>query len=425
MPEMRASKQLWEKTHTFGCLGDAVQSLKKVPRSYIEADLRTIGKNDDFDNAVCSYGPDENGRMFELHHHRDYRWRKLAYDCRCEVWVFEMPRSTVDLRRSTIASLYQSAAAAGENNEPNAVPPGACGESVSFGWTTDLWNEEHQVAADDFLPNWFSRMMPAIEPLTLYDLCLPGSHDTITYDLSTSISEGDTAASFRRFGGMGVGSIVKNASVCQQLTLQAQLDSGIRFFDMRIMFTNDDWYGLHAVTSNQKALHYFEVIQKWLLTHEHEIVVIFTSRHGNDETSGHEQFPDVDIVKKLEFWSSLENLFGNLLIDHHETPLKTTSISELIKRGTRVAFICSDWAQFTNRSSVALDADLDMSNFLPGSYSDPVLDTLNLFSTLHPSGENDKWMLVSLAFSMPAKAIAASVHKMGGCSAFGVPGMTR
>ena len=41
-----------------------------------------------------------------------------------------------------------------------------------------------------FLSNWMSEILPVIKDLTLLDLSYPGTHDTLTYDLSTIVSEG-------------------------------------------------------------------------------------------------------------------------------------------------------------------------------------------------------------------------------------------
>ena len=45
-------------------------------------------------------------------------------------------------------------------------------------------------AVDDFLPNWMGNILSVIREYTLLDLSLPGTHDTLTYDLSTTVAEG-------------------------------------------------------------------------------------------------------------------------------------------------------------------------------------------------------------------------------------------
>ena len=58
-----ADKTLLESSTEFDTLGDAVKSLRKVPSAFIDQDLEIVRKNDQHDNAVCSYGPDENGAL--------------------------------------------------------------------------------------------------------------------------------------------------------------------------------------------------------------------------------------------------------------------------------------------------------------------------------------------------------------------------
>ena len=40
-----------------------------------------------------------------------------------------------------------------------------------------------------FLENWMQNLMPVLKTSKLSDLCLPGTHDTMTYDLSTTVSD--------------------------------------------------------------------------------------------------------------------------------------------------------------------------------------------------------------------------------------------
>ena len=42
----------------------------------------------------------------------------------------------------------------------------------------------------DFLPDWMGTLQPILGSMTILDLSLPGTHDTLTYDLSTTVSDG-------------------------------------------------------------------------------------------------------------------------------------------------------------------------------------------------------------------------------------------
>ena len=48
------------------------------------------------------------------------------------------------------------------------------------------------LSASDSTPhaNWMGDLMPAIGNLSLLDLSLPGTHDSMTFDLSTRVSDG-------------------------------------------------------------------------------------------------------------------------------------------------------------------------------------------------------------------------------------------
>merc|ERR1712093_513854 len=112
-----------------------------------------------------------------------------------------------------------------------------------------------------FLPNWIGHLMPAIGDATLLDLSLPGTHDTLTYDLSTTVSDGglddypDISAFLHDFPWLSPGSFIKTMAHTQGLNVVQQLDSGVRFFDIRIMLESqqNDWYGLHCLETNQPA----------------------------------------------------------------------------------------------------------------------------------------------------------------------------
>ncbi|KAH8050016.1 phosphoric diester hydrolase [Aureococcus anophagefferens] len=97
---------------------------------------------------------------------------------------------------------------------------------------------------------------------TLLDLSLPGTHDALTYDLSTTVSEAgidDHPAlaavlhARRRRVAEAVGAFVRGQAQTQALNVSAQLDAGVRFVDFRVMYTSGDWYGLHLLQTRRPA----------------------------------------------------------------------------------------------------------------------------------------------------------------------------
>ena len=115
--------------------------------------------------------------------------------------------------------------------------------------------------ANDFLANWMGEMESVIANQTLLDLSLPGSHDTMTYDLSTALSDGYeglpsiVTTILHELTPLVAGQFIRDQGRTQGLNLTAQLDGGVRFIDFRIMFTSSlpesaegkatkDWYCL-------------------------------------------------------------------------------------------------------------------------------------------------------------------------------------
>lgn len=62
---------------------------------------------------------------------------------------------------------------------------GSCAGAVAM-----LPSRSPATAADGFLADWMSHVSTIIGSQTLLDLSLPGTHDSMTFDLSTTFSDG-------------------------------------------------------------------------------------------------------------------------------------------------------------------------------------------------------------------------------------------
>lgn len=108
------------------------------------------------------------------------------------------------------------------------------------------------------LPNWMGTFLAsgALRNLALVDLSLPGTHDSITYDLSRTVSD-DGLDAIQRIAEMlhtlSGGTIqllpgeleefFRLQAKTQQLSITQQLDNGVRFLDIRIMMEYDSKVG--------------------------------------------------------------------------------------------------------------------------------------------------------------------------------------
>ena len=98
--------------------------------------------------------------------------------------------------------------------------------------------------------NWMEAASHAIGGLTLLDLTLPGTHDTLTFDMSNKLPENsdsnpmkkETMQAYQAVIGEGIAlmtqetqNIIKDSCKNQVETLTRQLDLGVRFFDWRMV----------------------------------------------------------------------------------------------------------------------------------------------------------------------------------------------
>eukprot|EP01006_Ploeotia_vitrea_P054566 TRINITY_DN67901_c1_g2_i2.p2 TRINITY_DN67901_c1_g2~~TRINITY_DN67901_c1_g2_i2.p2 ORF type:complete len:444 (-),score=34.81 TRINITY_DN67901_c1_g2_i2:1231-2562(-) len=221
---------------------------------------------------------------------------------------------------------------------------------------------------DEFTANWLGHLLPVLGDLTYLDLSLPGTHDTMTYDLSNWIADGTNdippwlAATLHDIPPHLVGPFIKQFAQTQWLNVTEQLDSGVRYLDFRIMYTlgevivgKKEWYCIHFLQTHKTALHYLQEVQQWVKAHPKEIVTLTLSRHGNVCNKGNDQYPDVSKKIKQEFWKEIETLFDGLLFDNTQSATNLTKISTLINTNQRVVIYASDYVEFTGSSRHALD----------------------------------------------------------------------
>lgn len=123
----------------------------------------------------------------------------------------------------------------------------------------------------------------------LRHLCLPGSHQSGTYHISQKM---------RRIP------LVEGWSRCQQLSVQAQLCGGIRFFDFRIMTHENQIWLHHNVVACIRLREALQEVKDFVTDNPSEIVFIFLDRDGKD-------------VNWTQVQVHISELFGDTLIMEH------------------------------------------------------------------------------------------------------------
>lgn len=236
-----------------------------------------------------------------------------------------------------------------------------------------LLRSSNAEAPDFSLANWMQELGPLLANQTLLDLSLPGTHDTMTYDLSTTFSDNaediPSALSWilHTFGSEipTVGNFGRDQSKTQGLDITAQLNAGIRFIDFRIGYTRNSpfglksaWYNLHFMQSQHDCLYHFQEVRSWLDAHPGEIVVFWLSKHGSECATGEDQYPGVSTDEKRKFWAEIENVFQGLLFNRDKGDLNSTTIKEMLALNQRVVIYAADYSDFTANSTLAYDSCL-------------------------------------------------------------------
>eukprot|EP00672_Neobodo_designis_P021524 CAMPEP_0174851594 /NCGR_PEP_ID=MMETSP1114-20130205/23273_1 /TAXON_ID=312471 /ORGANISM="Neobodo designis, Strain CCAP 1951/1" /LENGTH=473 /DNA_ID=CAMNT_0016086139 /DNA_START=102 /DNA_END=1523 /DNA_ORIENTATION=- len=214
--------------------------------------------------------------------------------------------------------------------------------------------------------DWMGYGAEAFANHTLLDLVLPGTHDTLTFDLSTSISDNANdlpppiAALLHDLHDFaGLAAAVRRQATTQHGNLTQQLDAGMRFIDLRITFTappdapspNDNsgddtsggeaWYGLHMLQTVRPALEHLRHVKAWFDAHPTEVIVVWVSRHGS---TCYNTFPGASAEQQRRFWRDVIELFGPLVFRNHR-PWNVTTLHEYVHvLRQRVVFVVSDRA---------------------------------------------------------------------------------
>jgi hypothetical protein len=228
-------------------------------------------------------------------------------------------------------------------------------------------------------------MRDSIGHLTLLDLSLPGTHDTLTYDLSLRVSDGGIDGSdvlaellhnYTAIIPNGIEDYIRQQAQTHDLDIVSQLNNGMRFIDFRQMFeysdgADADWYSLHMIQSVQTCMVYLTQIRQWMDIHDQEIVVLWLSKHGDTSAEGGNQYPNTPIEAKQKYWQQIEGLFQGLLVDFSVTKINETTVASMISSNQRLVIYASDYVEFTGSSKYALDAKL-IDNRLGPSCTDEV-----------------------------------------------------
>ncbi|XP_055767612.1 PI-PLC X domain-containing protein 1-like isoform X3 [Salvelinus fontinalis] len=146
--------------------------------------------------------------------------------------------------------------------------------------------------------DWMSQLPEELWGTPLWDLAIPGSHDSMSYCLDTHSpvlgSESFMLQFLDRLAPCIVRPCVYRWATTQMWCIPDQLDAGIRFFDLRIAHkniknthntqdllkthnTDDTLYFAHAIYTLQTVKEALSTMAVWLKQHQKEVVILSCS----------------------------------------------------------------------------------------------------------------------------------------------------
>ncbi|KFV76665.1 PI-PLC X domain-containing protein 1, partial [Struthio camelus australis] len=129
---------------------------------------------------------------------------------------------------------------------------------------------------------WMSQLPENLWDVPLYNLSLPGSHDTMTYCLDKNSAVSDNESKLVNFLNKWmpciVHPIIMKWSTTQELNVTEQLEAGVRYLDFRIAHKANDpsmnLYFVHMLYTTVTVQDILCEVVKWLETHPQEVVIL-------------------------------------------------------------------------------------------------------------------------------------------------------
>ncbi|XP_060724823.1 PI-PLC X domain-containing protein 1 isoform X2 [Tachysurus vachellii] len=171
---------------------------------------------------------------------------------------------------------------------------------------SDVWRSQPCSRCAD----WMSQLPSELLDVPLWNLTIPGSHDTMTYCLDRNSpvlsSEPWILTVLDHVVPCVIRPCIKKWATTQELSICSQLDSGIRFLDLRIAHKKKDlswmFYFAHGIYSLLTVKEALTDVADWLVCHTNEVVIISLSA-----------FEDVTPVQHNNLINFLIELFGKKL----------------------------------------------------------------------------------------------------------------
>ncbi|KAK5880800.1 hypothetical protein CesoFtcFv8_021671 [Champsocephalus esox] len=166
--------------------------------------------------------------------------------------------------------------------------------------------------------DWMSQLPPELHDNPLHNLTIPGSHDSMSYDLdlSSAIIEPDGLKKLSKM--YCVRKILYKWARTQEESILKQLEAGVRYFDLRIARKDNDpdpnrLYFYHGLLTQTDVETILRVMNDWAERHPKEILILSFS-HFKGFVKRYEDQLHCHLI------NFIKTLFGAKLCKRHPFP---------------------------------------------------------------------------------------------------------
>ncbi|KAM4048247.1 PI-PLC X domain-containing protein 1 isoform 2-T2 [Anomaloglossus baeobatrachus] len=284
---------------------------------------------------------------------------------------------------------------------------GVSGDVTEFYYKFNMENVlqkcNNQIAGNQ---QWMSNLCEELWDIPLYDLSIPGSHDTMTYCLDKKSPVDPSSPKLLLFLEKYVPSIIRAIilrwSTTQTLSVTEQLDAGIRYLDLRIAHRPDvfsNLYFVHGLYTSRTVEETLQEIAGWLGRNPREVLIL-----------GCDNLQSMSPEQHVYLINSIHRIFGVKLCPKQERP----TLRNLWKKNYQL-IVCYDhpmalifeylwpsmpywWANTTNTDSLLHFLEMKKHIGRPGGFFVAGLNLTENGSYIlkHPFGSMKKMTLPKL-----------------------------
>ena len=274
--------------------------------------------------SIPSVALDDRGRITAVH--RSHTYKQTLWSCH---GTFDGATLSIGLARAYANGLISSVAT-NSSAQFVEVHQSTGATTLHYHCTRKFPKGNHRT--------WMKDNYESLKFKCLYEVTLPGTHDSGAYDLNHIPCPGDGLPRIINWIQTNVPTafttnVIHEWSKTQALSIGEQLNHGIRFFDLRIAGYRNDFY-IHHGNLGPCLSDIFHELHTFMSSVERELVIISVSHMKGMDDFSHTQFMEL-IIRKLGPF-----LYQNMSSDL--TSLRTTQIQDILENGPKIVCIYGD-----------------------------------------------------------------------------------